>query len=361
MSGFLGLLLCSGAAGGPTPSEYVAYGGPAANQRLTVYPWNNSKGFGTAYGRPTAAQGLLGEVHLTSFVPDNSNIAVSFWVSPYFSIWRWSSLGFGTRYSDAASLLNPPGTGPAGFTWTSSVDAFLAINNASPISAQAWAWNSSSGFGSKYANSATLATSNGAYAITMNADSSLVAAQIYNSPWVVLLPWSSSSGFGTQYSSPSTLPPGFSSLYVPISFNKVTNDLAEGYRVAPYIAAYPTGPSGFGTKYSNPASALAGQVYSLRFSPNGSALGIVNGGSVAVSAYQWGGGFGTKYSDPSPAPLYAYGMDWESTNKAFITASFNAPASYAFAWDSGGFGSQYSNPSVLQSSVGAVSFSNQSR
>ena len=362
MSGFLGLLFCSGASNGPTPSEYISFGSDTPAKRVTVYPWNSASGFGSAYTSPTAAQGILGPVQQTSFVPDNSNFAVNFTVSPYFSVYKWSSLGFGTRFADPSSLLSPSGTLGSSFTFTSSVDAFLAVNYNGSQYLQAWAWNTTTGFGSKYSNSSILSTTNFSYACNLNGDSSIVGVQIYDSPYVYLYPWSSSSGFGTRYSNPTSLPPGFPTTQFGLSFNKVTGDLAFGSRASPFIATYATSSSGFGTKYSNPSTAFPGVTNGLRFSPDGSTLGIVNSAAPVVNAYQWGGGFGTKYANPASIPTYANAMDWESTNKAIATSNNSVtPYTSVFAWSGSGFGAKYADPPTAPGVASTLSFSNQSR
>jgi hypothetical protein len=362
MSGFLGLLLCSGAAGGTTPSEYISFGGTTPGKRVTVYPWNSTSGFGSAYTSPSAAQGILGNIQQTSFVPDNSNFAVCFSVSPYFSVYKWSALGFGTRFADPSTLLSPAGTAGAAFSFTNSVDAFLAVNFNGSQYLQAWAWNTSTGFGTKYSNSGILSAANASYACNLNGDSSIVGAQIFDSPYIYLYPWSSSSGFGTKYSNPATLPPGFSTLQLGLSFNKVTGDLAFGSRATPYIAAYATSSSGFGTKYSNPATPVASGTNGLRFSPDGSALGIINTAAPVVKVYQWGGGFGTRYADPASVPAYASAMDWQSTNNAIATSNVSStPYTSVFSWSSSGFGAKYADPPTAPGVSSTVSFANQSR
>jgi len=361
MSGFLGLIIAGGASGGTppvTPSAYIAYGGSTAAKRITVYGWDSTSGFGSAYTTPT----IPAEIHQVSFVPDNSNFSASFWVAPYFYVWQWSTLGFGTRYSDPGSPLNPASSGPAGYTWTKNVDALLAVNNTAASYPQAWAWSGSGGFGSKYSNGSILTGTNGARGITLNADSTLVGMQIYASPWIALYPWSSSTGYGTRYANPTTLPNGLPPPEAGISFNKVTNDFVCGSNALPFVFAYPVTSAGFGTKYANPTTALASPVYSVKFSPDGASVATVNNGSPAVNAYQWGAGFGTKYSNPAALPTYGYSLDWSSTTNAIATGQKTAsPYTSVFSWSSSGFGAKYADPGTLPGIAATVSFGNQSR
>ena len=355
MSGFLGMMFQGGS--GISPSDYIGYGGATTAKRITVYPWNTTTGFGTAYTTPTIAA----EIHQVSFVPDNSNFSATMWVAPYFNIWQWSGLGFGTKYASPGSTLNPATNGPGNYSWTKNVDAFITTNNSGPSYPQAWAWSPSGGFGSKYANGSVLSSGRGA---TINGDSTLVAFQTYNSPFVVLFPWS--SGFGTRYANPSVIPNTGAISGPPveggISFNAVTNDLACGSTLTPFIYTYPVTSAGFGTKYANPSSALTSAVNGLRFSPNGAVIATVNSGTPAVNAYQWGAGFGTKYADPAALPTYGYSVDWSSTTNAIATGQKTAsPYTSVFAWDTGGFGAKYSDPGTAPGVAATVSFGNQSR
>ena len=86
------------------------------------------------------------------FSPDGANIAVSYFTSPYISVYPWSS-GFGTKYADPATL--PAGAG---------------------------------------------------YAVTFSPDSANIAVAHDISPYISVYPWS--SGFGTKYADPATLPTG---------------------------------------------------------------------------------------------------------------------------------------------------------
>jgi hypothetical protein len=76
---------------------------------------------------------------------------------------------------------------------------------------------SGSGFGTKYANPATLPTGNGnGVAFSYNGSAIAVAHEI--SPFITTYPWSG-SGFGTKYANPSTLPTGSGN---GVAFNRIT-------------------------------------------------------------------------------------------------------------------------------------------
>jgi hypothetical protein len=360
MSGFLGMMFPGGGSGGlppVTPSTYVAFGGATTGKLITVYNWNSSSGFGSAFTTPS----ISAQIHQVSFVPDNSIFSASFWVAPYFYVWQWSTLGFGTRYANPSSVLNPSNAGPTNYSWTKNLDALISGNNNAPSYPQAWRWSNATGFGSKYANGPALNSTGTANAMALNSDSTQVAFTHTQSPGVSLFPWSSSTGFGSKYANPATIPVGRSAEGC-TTFNAVTNDLAIGLNTSPFVAAYAVTSAGFGSKYANPASFIGGTVYATRFAPNGAAIAIgCNITPAALKVYQWGAGFGSLYSSPSiTVPVIA--ADWSSTTDA-VSAGNNTSSPYVsvYPWTSGGFGAKYADPSVAPGTVYNIAFSNQSR
>lgn len=361
MSGFLGLIVGGGGGGsGPspvTPSEYLAYSGPSASNNFKVFNWNSATGVGTSFTSPTVND-IIRQI---SFVPDNSNISIATSNSPWLSMWQWSSLGFGTKYANPASLLNPNSNGPAGYAWTTSVDAVLTANFDYPQSyPQAWRWTTSGGFGTKYSNATNFGYAQG---VSINGDSTLVAFNGVSGPsYVHLYPWSSTTGFGTKYSTPVFSPQPLASGWQKISFNKITNDLAIA-ATSSNVWACSVSSAGFGTVYAAPATIPSSQSNGLLFSPDGSAIGMVNNGSPSMNAYQWGSGFGSKYSNPVNLTLTSQqAMDWASTTNAMVGISnSSSPYTAIYGWSSAGFGQKYTIPSGIPPNAQRVSFSNQSR
>jgi hypothetical protein len=357
MSGFLGLIV--GGGGGGTspvvPSEYVAYLGPYTFDNLKVYNFNSSTGYGSGFTSPVISQ-VLNQV---SFVPDNSTISVSYTPAPYFSVYGWSSFGFGTKYSDPSSVLNPSSGGVSAYTWSKNVDAFLTINpdntNSQP---QAWAWSSATGFGTKYSNGSSFAVGR---CIAMNGDGTQVAFSAGTTSSLHLYPWTS-SGYGTKYANP-TFPSGITQKQG-LSFNKVTNDLATGLFATPYIWACSVSSAGFGTQYSNPSTSLTTATNGLQFGPNGDQIAVSSQGAPCVSVYQWGAGFGSKYANPTPSftTTRSQTVDWSSTQTSIgFTSSTSAPYGFIYRWSTSGFGSQYTTVSGIPANATNISFANKSR
>jgi hypothetical protein len=68
------------------------------------------------------------------------------------------------------------------------------------ISAYPW---SGSGFGTKYTDPATLPTGNG-LGVAFSPDGTALAVSHQSSPYVTAYPWSGATGFGTKYANPSS-------------------------------------------------------------------------------------------------------------------------------------------------------------
>jgi Flp pilus assembly protein TadG len=95
-----------------------------------------------------------GDAVAVSFNPAGNVIVVGHALTPFVTAYPWSA-GFGTKYANPATL-PPSNVNDAAFIADGTVLA-LAHDNTPYISAYAW----SSGFGTKYADPATLPTGTG--------------------------------------------------------------------------------------------------------------------------------------------------------------------------------------------------------
>ena len=75
---------------------------------VSAYPW--SAGFGTKYSNPATLP--TGTGYGVAFSPSGNDIAVVHSTSPFVSAYPWSA-GFGTKYSDPATLPANAGYGVA--------------------------------------------------------------------------------------------------------------------------------------------------------------------------------------------------------------------------------------------------------
>jgi len=237
---------------GNTVAAYTA--GTSATPWIWAYPWNDSTGFGTKYANPASlpTNNTTSAVPLgVTFNPSGTAIAMGGASSPFIHAYPWSS-GFGTKYANPASVPNNPiisvKFNPAG-------DVLLASGFATNFIPGAWAW--SSGFGTKYANPATqmgLVTDG-----VWNSAGSVVLLSGQSSPYINAYPWS--SGWGTKYANPATLPTSSANT---ITLAENETSVYIGVTNSPYIVGYDwSTSSGFGTKFANPATALSLKINSI--------------------------------------------------------------------------------------------------
>lgn len=124
----------------------------------------------------------------------------------------------------------------------------------------------------------------------------VIAVAYLASPYVNVYPWS--AGFGTKYANPATLPTDFG---FEVAFNPADTAIAVAHDVTPYISTYPWS-AGFGTKYANPATLPDGQGSDVAFNSTGNTIAVANATTTYITAYPWSAGFGTKYANPATLP-----------------------------------------------------------
>ena len=277
----------------------------------------------------------------------SSYVAVGHDTTPFISTYAWSdSTGFGSKYANPATL---PTAAVYGTAFNPSNTAISVAIDASPwVSIYPW---SSSGFGTKYANPATLPTATG-ITTTWSGSGNDVFYATQASPYIFAYPFS--SGFGTKYANPSTLPTGTG---YGISYNNVANVIGISHATTPFVSTYPWS-SGFGTKYTNPATLPAAAGRGLNFSPNGSYLAVSYASSTAPSyfgiVYPWSSGFGTAYAQTLLQIGGEGSVAFNPTSDAIIYAgngSVGGSGQYidGFPWSVSGYGTRYSNPASLPS------------
>ena len=92
-----------------------------------------------------------------AFSPAGNAIAVGHVGSPRISAYPWSGAGFGTKYANPATVPTGDGNGVA---FSPAGDAIAVAHSSSP-GVSAYPWNVSTGFGVKYANPAVLPVTGG--------------------------------------------------------------------------------------------------------------------------------------------------------------------------------------------------------
>ena len=77
---------------------------------VSTYPWSGS-GFGTKFSDPATLP--AGTVWGVAFSPSGTEIAVAHNTTPFVSTYPWSASGFGTKFSNPATLPASTGWGVA--------------------------------------------------------------------------------------------------------------------------------------------------------------------------------------------------------------------------------------------------------
>lgn len=287
-----------------TAADAVAQGA-ISSPYVIAYPWSNSTGFGTKYANP--GTNPASRVLDLDFSPTDDALACGISLAPYSAAYKWSSAtGFGTKYANPGTQVQSTGSGVA----FSPDGAAVAFASGGTPYIQAYSWTYASGFGTKYANPATLPTGPGSgIAFSPSGDAVIITnSGSSGSPFAVAYPWDSSTGFGTKYAALSS--PTISGGRVAFS------PAGDAFAIAgsastgnPKVAAYAwNSATGFGAKYANPATMSTGNynANSVRFSPDGKAIAVGTDGSNSVPyIYVWAWnsatGFGTQYANPATA------------------------------------------------------------
>ena len=296
----------------------------------------------------TATKWMANFLYQTGTPAAPYQIAVSHNTSPYLTAYPWSSSGYGTKYADPATL---PGNSGTSVAFSAAGNAIATCYSAVSPYVAAYAWTGA-GFGAKYANPATTPSGAG-MSVAFSPDGNAVALSIFSSPYIEAYAWTSASGFGTRYSNPATLPTGSGA---EVAFSPASDAIAIAHTTSPLITAYPwNSTTGFGTKYTNPATLPVGIGYGVAFSPAGDAIAVAHYSTPYVSVYPWSSstGFGTKYANPATLPTgNAYDVAFSPSGDAIAVAHFISPRITVYPWSVSGFGTKYANPAVLPGNTG---------
>jgi hypothetical protein len=169
-----------------------------------------------------------------------------------------------------------------------------------------------------------------------------IAVAHQGAPSITAYPWDNSTGFGTKYADPATLPVGQGR---GVAFSPNGNSIAVAHTSTPLINAYPWS-AGFGTKYADPATLQGTNGLATAFSPSGNHIALLTFGLPYISVYTWSAGFGTKYADPVPAPGNIntfYGRGYSVTfspSGADLALGANGIRVVVYPWNNG-FGTKY--------------------
>ncbi len=339
VSTFLSGSIVTPSAKQPFSWQYYVAAATSVSPYIYVYPFDSTTGFGAKYADPASA--LVGSAGKVAWNPTGTAITIQTYASPYINTYAWSRSGFGTKYSNPATL--PTASGEATF----SQDAIVYGSGSSGI--YAYPFNTATGYGTKYANAATLPTSVGQAVFN---DTFTVIGAGANTPNLIAYPWTSSGGFGTKYADPATLPPQPATSF---SWNRAGTAAAVGYQTT---TDYTTGTgaawafnasTGWGAKYANPATVIDNYYGATGsgFNNNDSVLAFSQygkSGNNKIVAYYWSNtaGFGTKYSDPPTVQGDGRDFGWTPDGKAIGYAANGGTYLTFYPWN-GGFGAKFAD------------------
>ena len=329
---------------------------------FSVYSFS-ALGFGAKISDPATLP--TGTGNRVRFSPDSKNIAVSHGTSPFVSVYPYSGLGVGTKYSD-------PGTLPAGIgtsvNFNPSTTA-IAVTFATTPGIHVYGF--SSGFGSKFSDPATLPVN--CYDAVFHPTGNEIATGSATSPYLYVYPWSNSSGFGSKYSNhPSnvTVADLRSLKWHPTgSFLSVggsgTSTLSSAKIERTY--GFDSG-TGFNTTFftTNSATEINGatgrNVTDLDISPDGSAISFsvtstsatIGSSYVVTYAFNTSTGFTSLYTAPATLlPAQGNGTKFDSSGKFLAVAHNTTPFVTVYNWIAGtGYGTKITNPVTLPPSTG---------
>ena len=337
--------------------DYLFKSAYSSNSSIQSWPWSDATGFGTQLSSPGTEQYSKFAV----WAPNSKTVGVSAYGTPFGNatkFWEFNpTLGtYGSAY----------GTSPSGVTSANGMaynplGTDIAIAHTPSPWLSIYPWTDATGFGTKYANMATVPSTNGGTQVDFNPTGTAVGWVGGTSAHMKAWPWTSGTGFGTGYSDPATMPSSGGD----IRYSPDGTDIFVISGSSPYALAYPWS-SGFGTKYADPATLPSAAPKGVSVSKTGGAVIYNSAGGAVLDAYPWvSHAWGTRFTNPTLTGVSrSYSADFSGAGGAFVLGFGITISPYikGFAWsDSTGFGSAYSNPATLPvDDPEAIAFNNHS-
>jgi len=278
---------------------------------VQVYPWTNS-GFG-AQVSPPALDFIEGAAYGVEFSPSGGAVAIQYNNTSGFAgtgpsslvAYAWSSSGYGLKYTDPSS---PPqcgntggigGNGITGVTFSKDGAYVAATTDQSPY-IYVYDWSDSTGFGTRKANPSILPAGQGGRCSFNNAGTA-IAVPHYGSPFLSVYPWSS-SGFGAKYANPASIPTGsaFSfgrnAVFAPNDTHIISTYVVTS---ATKLYTHQWSASGFGAAITSPT--YTNTPPDVDFSGDGAFVSLSTvSGDTYMAVYPWSAsGYGTRVANPA--------------------------------------------------------------
>ena len=233
---------------------------------VAAYRWDSTTGFGTKYANPATALTSTGSS--ISMSPDGTAVVIGCFDTPRVNGYQWSSAsGFGTRYTNPTT---PPNNGSENDTtaFSPSGNAVVVGSVQSPF-VYAYPWNSVTGFGTKYADPSTalIASIFGATFSRSGNAIILLGGSGSVGGYIAAYAFNATTGFGTKYANPVGMTGAMYDVGIQASVLSALGDTVFfGGRATPYIHAYPwSDATGFGTKHADPTSLPTNRIRGLAF------------------------------------------------------------------------------------------------
>jgi hypothetical protein len=269
-----------------TPDGKAIFVSFNATPYLSAYPFDASTGWGTRYNSPSTLPS--GNTFGPKF--GGGYVAFSSYGTQKLLIYPFSSTtGFGTLLADPAT---PSSSSQAdGPSLTKTGDAVAIAIGSSPC---VFAYPISGGvIGAKFTNPSTITAYTASSCFSPDGTAIFVTSNV--SPFVRAFAWNSTTGFGTEFSSPTTLPTAATQT---IRFSNSGKTIVLS--ATNQMNAYPWSSAGFGTKWANPSTAFStGPITAAAFTSDDSSVSFPT--SYNVQTYHWNDatGFGSRYTDPT--------------------------------------------------------------
>lgn len=345
MAGFHHMMLSAVSSAAPAITKVIAFFGVSSTATTPpAYEWIPDSGYGTKLANgPTSFVQVSNDG--TEISKDGTMMAYATSASPYIVVIRVSKDGYGTAFSNPASL--PAGTGRSiGFGPNNDV---VTVGHQTSPYISTYPISYATGFGTKYANPGTAVPSTPYGSRFTSKGNELGIAGSVTPRWNVYA-WSNATGYGTRYSN------SYSELSIAAQggyWNSTgTKYISGGSQAGNYGPMYFDHVEGGGfTSMVFPGTQVPGTIYGTRFNKSNNALVTGHSTTPFISAYQWDNttGFGTKYANPATlATNYTIGSSFTPSETDVVSGVVQNPNNVtAWKWsNANGFGTKYANPAT---------------
>jgi hypothetical protein len=267
-------------------------------------------------------------------------VVVSMTSSPFIAAYPWSSTsGYGAKYANPASL---PSSASRALSFTAAGSNIIGGTNNTPF-VYAYPFTNGTGFGTKYADLASSPPNGTCYAIatsgTTFAWGGAGGVKSYN--------FSDTAGFGTYKNQDLTTVGIYSLKVIPSSASVGAGYLLAGYDATSWLRFFSGGTNLTG---SGGSISSTGKVTGIDYDVINNRVAIAANGATGVAAFPFtGGSFGTKLTNPTTMPTgtISYGITFSPNYDYLIVLNNNSSGSQisTYAWN-GSFGTKQADPTT---------------